>query len=66
MEKDMSKRRFYDDPCARLVKCSDCKNREMMSKSCKAFPDGIPVTHIRNLDAIAGECNNGYGYEKRK
>lgn len=57
---DDNNKRLYDDVGGQVVKCSDCKNRNGITMTCKAFPKGIPFTEIIKKD---GECNKGIHYE---
>lgn len=41
-QRDPAKRRFCDDPGAKVLMCSACRHRIPMTAKCTAFPNGIP------------------------
>lgn len=46
--------------------CKHCKGINKGHPVCKAFPNGIPFSHMdKNLKELK-ECNNGIGYEPKE
>ena len=47
--------------------CFGCKNFNAVSKSCPAYPDGIPIEVFADSDRMKKECGKNISYvEGRK
>ncbi len=64
---DPSKRRFFDDPGAKVLMCSYCKHRIGIKPACKAYPDGIPrELLLRGEHDTPFPGDHGYRFERKE